>query len=372
MRVRGNLMQVGLCLAGFMLNAWLVLVNRDAWNVDFNEYYSAGRLVGTGHLYDWDAIRPLELERNAKAVPFGRIPAFALAFKPLSAMPWPVARALWLCIGVAALAGFLYLWPVPSRTWACVAICWSLPVAICLVVGQDSILFLFFVALGLRLLMKGRDFWAGVAFSACIAKPHLALLLPVFVIAQQKWNALLGGVAGGTVCTLLSFAAEGKDWPHRLLTLARMPNFDPAPDRMPNLRGLLSFTGGGIAAETALGLAVVAAIWLIIRSQSLPAGGAIVMAGGLLLSHHTYVYDTLLLLPALLLPFQTPRRYIYPEWMRKWAFFLATPTACLSILTNVSLVLVILGHAAVSGYVLVLIAVTAWRGRSGVKFVESG
>jgi hypothetical protein len=211
--------------------------------------------------------------------------------------------------------------------------------------------------------MEGHDFWAGVSFSACAAKPHLALLLPVFVIAQLKWKALLGGVAGGTVVMLLSFAAEGLDWPRRLLALARMPDFDPAPDRMPNVRGLLLFLGGGIVPEVVLGLIVAAAVWFICRSQPLPVGGAVVLAGGLLVGHHAYVYDAVLLLPALLLPFQAPQRDIYPQWMRKWAFFLITPPACLCILTNASIILVILGHVAISEYVLVLIAVTAWRGR---------
>ncbi len=342
--LRRNLLLVG---CGFAL---LALANSRTWDVDFNQYYSAGKLVGTGHLYDWDSIRSLELERNVRAVPFGRIPAFAIAFKPLSALPYPVARALWLCCSIAALAGFVYLWPFNSRAWALVAICWSAPVAMCLALGQHSILFLFFVALGIRLLIGGHDLWAGFAFSACIAKPHLALLLPVFLIARLKWKALLAGAVGCTASILLSFAAEGKDWPTRLLTLASMPDFDPAPGRMPNLRGLLSLFGGGLAAEVALGLVVVAAVWLLCRSKPLSTAGAIVLAGGLLLGHHAYFYDALLLLPALLLPFQAP----HPEWMRKWALFLLSPVPYLFLLTNLG----ILGHIAITGYTLVLIAVT--------------
>lgn len=169
---------------------------------------------------------------------------------------------------------------------------------------------------------------------------------------------------------LLSFAAEGKDWPHRLLTLARMPDFDPAGDRMPNLRGLLSFLGGGIAAEAALGLVVVAAVWFICRAQPLPVGGAVVLAGGLLIGHHAYVYDTVLLLPALLLPFQTSWPDLWQEWMRNWAFFLVTPAAYLFILTNVSIVLLILGHIAISGYMLVLIAVICLARPSDGKLMK--
>jgi hypothetical protein len=348
--LRRNLLLVGCGLAGLAVNGLLALANSSTWDVDFNQYYSAGKLVGSGRLYDWDSIRSVEIEQKIKAVPFGRIPAFAIAFKPLSALPYPVARTLWLCCGIAALAGFVYLWPFSSRAWASVAICWSAPVAMCLALGQDSVVFLFFVALGIRLLLGGHDVWAGLAFSACIAKPHLALLVPVLLIARLKWRALLGGVAGCTAAMLLSFAVEGKDWPYRLGTLARTPEFDPAAGRMPNLRGLLSLLGGGLAVEVALGLAVAAAVWFLCRSKPLATAGALVPAGGLLLSHHAYFYDALLLLPALLLAFQQP----YPEWMRKWALVLLSPVPYLFLLTDAGLA----GQIAITGYTLALMAVT--------------
>jgi hypothetical protein len=181
---RRALALICLALAGIAFNGWLAVSNSSTWNVDFNQFYVAGKLAGTGHLYDWTAIKSLEPEQNRKAIPFIRIPAFALAFKPLSSMPYSLARALWLCAGIAALAGFAVLWPFSRRRWACVAICWSAPAAMCLAFGQDTVLFLLFAALGLRLLLRGRDFWAGVAFSMCAAKPHLALLLPVVLAAK--------------------------------------------------------------------------------------------------------------------------------------------------------------------------------------------
>ena len=334
-------------LAGIAANGLLAFANKSSWDVDFNQYYAAGKLVGSGRLYDWNAIRPLELERNAKAVPFGRFPVFALVFKPLSALPYPVARAVWFGAGLAALAGFVYLWPFSSRMSAGAAVCWSAPATMCLAIGQDSILFLFFAAAGLRLLVGGRDFLAGLVFSACAAKPHLALLVPVLLVARCRWKALLGGAAGGAACMLLSFAAEGRDWPQRLLTLAGKPEFDPAAARMPNLRGLLSILNVGITVEIAVGLVIVAALWRISRREPLPAAGALVLAAGLLLSHHAYFYDAVLLMPALLLPYQTP----HPAWLRTWALVLLTPFPYLFLLTSLGLP----GHLAITGYTLALI-----------------
>lgn len=366
-------MLAGLALAGLALNMFVAIVNRDSWAIDFNQYYSAGKLVGTGKLYDWQSLRALELRHTAGAVTFTRLPAFALAFKPISALPWEAGRVLWFAIGVAALAGFVALWPELDRVRACVAICWSMPVVLCLETGQDSTLFLFFAALGLKLLVDRRDFLAGLAFSACIAKPHLALLVPVLVIAQKRWEALVGGAAGVAASIALCFlSGEGRDWPQRLIALTSQidghplvrgfapQNFPPgeAPVRMPNLRGLLSLFGGSIGAEAAIGLAIIVAAWYISRSQRLPAAGAVILTGGLLLSHHAYMYDAILLIPALLLPFESA----WQDWIRYWALFLVTPVAYFCILSNFSLLLP--GHIAITGYVLTLFGLSIWRGLS--------
>ena len=81
-----NLTLSCVALAGLAFNVIFGLANDS--RVDFNQYYAAGRLVGSGHLYDWDAIRTLELQHNATAVPCGRFPAFALAFKPIAWLPY--------------------------------------------------------------------------------------------------------------------------------------------------------------------------------------------------------------------------------------------------------------------------------------------
>jgi alpha-1,2-mannosyltransferase len=347
-----TLLPVLLALAGIAANGLVAAANRGSWNTDFFQFYSAGKLAGSGHLYDWTAIAALERRESSKPIPFGRIPAFALAFKPLSALPPSLARLLWLCAGIGALAGFLALWPLSHRLWALAAICWSLPAAMCLAFGEDSVLYLFFAALGLRLLVGGRDFWAGLALSVCAAKPHLALLLPVVLLARLKWRALLGGLAGGAVLTAVSFALEGPGWVGRLLALARRPEFDPVPERMPNLRGLLTFVGGGFAAEAVLGLAVIVAVWLLARRLPLEVGMTLAVACGLMLGHHGYVYDAELLLPALLLAYEGP----HPEWLRKWALILFTPLPYVFFMTDMELP----AHLAVTGYTVALMAVLAY------------
>ncbi|HLK51350.1 MAG TPA: glycosyltransferase family 87 protein [Bryobacteraceae bacterium] len=345
-------------LAGAAFCTVMALRSPTAWNVDFNEFYSAGKLVGSGRLYDWAALRPIELEHTLRTVPFGRIPAFAIAFVPFSVMPYTVARALWLILGFAALAAVVALWPLSRWERLAAALCWSIPAAMCLAFGQDSVLFLFFVALGLALLRKERDFWAGVALSACAAKPHLALLLPVLLAARGKWKSLQGGIVGGAVMLLVSFAAEGADWPARLLSLSRAPEFNPAPDRMPTLAGLLSMFGGSLPVQIALSIAVVAACWILSRRLPLASAMALALAGGLLVSPHAYGYDALLLLPALMLPFETG----HPLWTQTWALLLMTPLPYLILLSPRETA----GHLAVSGFTLTLFALELYRIRRPV------
>ena len=364
MEHRRSLAATCFAFTGIAAMAVMALTNRSTWSVDFAQFYTAGSLVGTGHLFDWPTLQALELKHVTTAVPYIRLPFYALVFKTLSSLPYLYARLLFLIIEIAAMAGFVALWPFSRRRWAWVAACWCTPAAICLAFGQDSVLFLFFVALGFRLLLPApaspsadcpagrRDFWAGVALSVCAAKPHLALLLPVVLVAQNRWKALLGGACGGIAIVALSFAAEGAGWPARYMALARLPDFEHAVDRMPNLRGLLSFFGASLTVEFVLAALVALGVFVASRRIPLKHGMALALAGGLLLSHHSYVYDCVLLLPALMLPFEES----YPEWVRMWALLLLTPLPYMLILGDRELP----GHLAVTGYSLALLLTMLW------------
>jgi hypothetical protein len=336
---------------GIAVMLGMAATNSASWNVDFAQFYTAGSLVGTGKLFDWPTIQALELKHSSTAVPYIRLPFFALPFKPLAALPYDIARGLFLFLEIAALAGFVALWPFSRKRWAWVAACWCVPAAIGLAFGQDSVLFLFFLALGLRLLLtpgNRHDFWAGVALSICSSKPHIAVLIPLVLIAQARWKALLGGLTGGAVIEAVSFLIEGADWPARYLALARLPDFEHAINRMPNMRGLLAFFGAGLTVELFAAVATAVVIFLISRRSSLPGAFALALAAGLMIGHHAYIYDCVLLLPAVLLPFEESS----PEWLRMWALFMLTPLPYMLILSEAELP----GHLAVTGYTVAVIA----------------
>lgn len=308
------------CLLGACICLWMgfSLTERGS---DFNQFYSASQLAGSGHLYDWSRLQALELENGVHPIPFGRLPVYAVLMKPLTLLPYQYARGAWLLLNLAALAGFAALWPVKRRQDAIMMVCWSCPAAILLSTGQDTGLFLFFVAVGLRLLESDRDLAAGLVFSLCAAKFHLALGIPVFLLARRRWGALAGGALGGAIQLAISFAAEGREWPARLLELSAIGDFSPSPSHMPNLLGLTHALPYGIAFEVVLSVLALAAVWMASKRPALGIGATAAVTAGLLVSHHSYVYDGVLLLPAAAMLLRLP----VPQFLRYAALLLCVP-----------------------------------------------
>ena len=308
------------CLIGASVCVWMgfSLFERTT---DFDQFYCGSQLAGSGHLYDWDRLQELELHYGTHPVPFGRLPVYAILIKPLTALPYQYARVAWMAINLAAMIGFAMLWPVHRRQDLIMMLCWSCPAAILLSTGQDTGLFLFCITVGLRLLQSKRDFAAGLVFSLCAAKFHLALGIPVFLLARRRWGALAGGCAGGAVQLAISFAAEGRDWPARLLRLAAISDFSPSPAKMPNLCGLTHALPYGGPLEAVLALLTLAAVWIVARRSPIAIGATAAVTGGLLVSHHAYVYDGLLLLPACALAL----RLLVPKALRYGALLLCVP-----------------------------------------------
>ena len=133
---------------GLAFNIGFAVLERAGWGIDFNQFYSSARLAGTGHLYDWEALRKIEAE-NGTGVPTGRLPVVAYGYKLLAWLPYPVAHWIWLVMSLAALAVFALAWPGVPRQWMFAALVWSVPAALLLLYGQDTPFWLMFFAAGL-------------------------------------------------------------------------------------------------------------------------------------------------------------------------------------------------------------------------------
>lgn len=313
------------------MNLWIMPGNASGWGVDFNQFYAASHLAGTGHLYDWDALRKLEAEHGLE-VRTGRLPVVSYGMKALGWLPYNTARAIWLGAGLAALIVFVAIWPGMNRMAAAVALSWSMPAALLLLLGQDTPFWLMFCAIGLLLLKKGSPKLAGLAFALCICKFHLALGIPIFLIFQKRWKTLWSGAAAVGVLLAACFLIEGPMWPWRYLDAVSNPHFSPAHQRMPNLHGLSVWLPHPAAFELAGALALVWLLGLLCRrTRDLGMTGAAVAAAGLLLGRHGYANDCALLIPIAVLTIQ---RREAPVWLKGWGMVLLSPLPTLLLLSQ--------------------------------------
>ena len=317
---------VVVCTLGLAFNIWFAVLNKAGFGVDFNQFYAASRLAGTGHLYDWDALRKIEIE-NGIEVPTGRLPVVLFGYKLLGSLPYIVARSIWLAGSIAALVAVAALWRGTQWPLMIVAMACSMPITLVLLYGQDVPFWLMFFTVGLLLMEKKRPWSAGLVFSLCICKFHLALGIPIMLAAQKRWRALIAGALGALALIALCFLIEGREWPLQYLKMSLMPEFSPAPERMPNLHGIASRLRWAAGAEIVGAVAIVLLLWSACRaSTNVWMSGAATAACGLLLGNHAYAGDCVLLIPIAVLTIQHKG---VPHWLKAWAALLLSPALVL-------------------------------------------
>lgn len=271
------------CALGLALNIWFAVLNREGLGVDFNQFYAAGRLAGTGHLYDWDALRKMESE-NGREVTTGRLPVVLYGYKVFGSVPYRVARAVYMTCSIAALGFFVASWPGTRRLITIVALAWSMPVSLLILQGQDVPFWLLFFSAGLLLLHRNKTWTAGLVFALCLCKYHLALGIPVMLVAQKRWRTLLAASIAVLMLIACCFWIEGLSWPAQYPNMLHMSIFSPAPERMPNLHGIASWLPAAAPLEIGGAVTIVWLLWTACARTSDPGmAGAAASACGLLL-----------------------------------------------------------------------------------------
>ncbi len=255
---------------------------------------------------------------------------------------------------IAALVAFAVLWPGTRWQLMLMALTWSMPAVLLLLYGQDSAFWLLFVAAGLLFIGRNRPWSAGVAFSLCICKFHLALAIPIFLVAQKRWKTMIASAIGTMVLLASCFLIEGPRWPLLYLQMSHMAGFSPAAFKMANLLGVAYWFPWTAAVDAALSGALALLLWVASRGNNdLGAAGAAVAAGGLLLSPHSYANDLVLLIPLAVLTIQHPA---LPSWLKGWAVLLLSPAPVLLLVSQRPW----LGQVLIVGFVVTaIIAATA-------------
>jgi hypothetical protein len=273
---------------------------------DFLQLYAGAKLVATPALYDVEASKQIHRQVTSDgnyypSVYYTRLPYYALLLSPLAKLPYKTAYAVWQVFNLIVVGAFLVLYQ-NRYSEAIVFASLSVPLLVNFTNGQDAGLVAAVCGFGLILLGKGRDFEAGLLMSLASIKFHVLILVPIAVIFHRRWHFLRGGLLGAGVLLLLSSLADGWDWPRRFLAVVTNPELHPGPDHMVTLRNLAWLLSGGEnrPLELALSLPVTALYaWLAWRIRDFQLAFALAIPAGLLVCHHAYSQDLLLLLVSL-------------------------------------------------------------------------
>ena len=269
---------------------------------DFIPLYSGPYLLGD-NLYDNAALIEAEKAQTGMfSVEHGyiRLPFHAALLWPLSRLPYPAAYLIWQAASLGAVVGFILLWRQPNVASTLLMTCISVPVLHVWLKGQDVTFLLLAIAAAHRLHLKGWRFTAGLVFSLCAAKFHLFLLTPILIVGRRDWDFGKGLLSGGAALAAVSFAVAGWRWPVQFVESALNPKFSPGLSAMPNLHGALSELPASGALEMAASVSVALAVWFTARNGSFSIAFVASLVGGLLLSQHSYLLDTAVVLPAAL------------------------------------------------------------------------
>ena len=333
------------CLAGLAFSAlWYgpALASSTAIGVnDFLNFYTAGKLAGSGQLYHPPTFIATEARvtgYSTENLIFVRLPWQAALLWPLARLPYPAAYWLWQILCLAALLAALAIWPHNSPQTKLLAAAWSFPLFTSLAVAQDVPFLLLAIAVAVRL-HKTHPLATGIALALCAAKVHLLWLFVLLFLNWRNKRQLTGFFGCGASLIALCFLAGTPNWIPQFLGALKFCEAHEAVALMPNLHRIFLATP---PLELAAALAVIAAVFYIATRNRI-LGAASALAAGILTGRHDFIADTALLLPAISLTANQ-----IPD-ARKPLLLLLTPLAYLPIFLGQPLAPTLLFLALIGG-----------------------
>jgi Glycosyltransferase family 87 len=317
-----------LCVAGWMGVHFSAAIKAT----DFPDFYCAARMLPNSHAHQlYDA----NIQREYQARYAGRIgtlyihPPFEAAFYlSVAWLPIRSAYLLWFLVNLVLLATATCIlsrlvdgpWEWPILTTASLLF---VPVILCLQQGQDSLLLLLLLVLGLAALRQGNSFAAGCWLALGLFKFQIVVPLILVLLIVQSGKTRMQLLKGFILVAfgLAAFSVGICGWsvfatyPEFLRRLSSQPFAGINPRAMANFRGLISLLGlnQSALAEATQGALAVAALLLVLgirerakmhvrhpstdRHEAASVYGyAVILA--LLVSYHLNPHDlSLLLIP---------------------------------------------------------------------------
>jgi hypothetical protein len=273
---------------------------------DFIVFYAASSLARAGHAAEAYHYPRLHQEQKKimsidRKLPWHYPPTFLLVILPTSLLPFYWSWILWLCITLLlCLAVVFLIAPHPLTPWLTLAFPGIFINFIC---GQNG--FLSAALLGGGLLLLERRPWAGGLLLGLLTyKPHLALLIPLALMAGRRWQALGAMAASAGAFALLSLTVFGLEtWTAFFQNTPRLKILLTSPmlwEKMASAFAAISILGGDwttawlLQGGVMLG-AMIAVVWVWHRDASPARRGAALTLGILLFSPYLFYYDLAIL-----------------------------------------------------------------------------
>jgi len=314
--------------AGFDLYQWAAAWASDHFHNDFTFYFAAARIGmtrGWGSIYDL-SLQQAQLDALGSRITIAELaryispPPVAWLALPFTVLPYGVAYWAWSALLVGALVGTWYLAaPGEGRirlVLLAAAVGW-LPIIYGLQLGQPGLLVALGVAGSYALLKADRPFLGGLALGALALKPQLAFLVPLALLATQRYRAFAGSAVALGALAGASLLALGPDGVRAYLDRLSFASNVPV-----NRELTLAFLLGGAARPAQIFVAA----WTVLMANRLRARGpewayAWALIGGMLATPYAHLDDLAMLGLAAWLLFRTG----LPTWA--WAYVLAAVLA---------------------------------------------
>ncbi len=278
---------------------------------DFVGFWTASELALEGRAIDayrvaahWDAQRAL-FGPNVAYTAFFYPPPYLLLCLPLAALPYFWSLAVWLGATGAAYWRVLRAYAGP-RIGAFALLAFP-AILVNAGHGQNGFLSAALIGGG-ALLVDERPVLAGLCFGALIYKPHLALMIPIALIAARRWTTFVAAGAGASALLACSWIVFGGAIWRAFLTatpLARatLERHLVGDEKMQSVFAAARLLHASLTLayflQAATALAAASTLfWLARRRFRSPAEGPAMIAAALLASPFLLDYDlTLLAIP---------------------------------------------------------------------------
>ncbi|PEQ11589.1 hypothetical protein B2G71_15785 [Novosphingobium sp. PC22D] len=304
-RIRAYGMMLALAFVGMLIATFFRMQHEGS---DFLAFWSAAKILashGASAVYDLDLQARYQTGAGFDAmIAYVNPPPYLFFVAWLAPFSFPTAWIAW------TLATFLVWFAVARSEWKG-DLTWPLvafPAAYLAASHAQNGFVTGAILVGGVLMLRRSPFAAGAIFGLLVIKPHLALLVPFWLLARREWSALAGGVAGAAACILLSLAVFGiapwQHYPQSFEVSAALMASGPGEFwlRMATpYAALRQHADADVAmvAQAAISLAAIALVMICsARERDVMASGALMLAATAIASPYLFSYD----LPFLVLP----------------------------------------------------------------------